>query len=208
MHTVDASGWDERYRAAAVHGGIWASEPPRVIREIAVALAPGTALDVATGDGRTAAWLRQHGWTTTGVDFSQAALELARARPGGDRIDWVQGDIRNWAPDTQYDLVVAAYLHLEDNESALRRIAGWVAPGGHLLVLGHDVENIAAGGHGPSDPELLYTPELLRAAVAPVLTVTRCERLMRGDDDAELRGGPGHEAVDTLLVATRYPRDL
>ncbi len=199
---MDASGWDERYRALAEFGGIWAAEPPRVIREIVSGLTPGSALDVATGDGRTAVWLKQHGWTTTGVDFSRAGLDLARARAGGEGVDWIEGDVRTWSPREQYDLVVVAYLHLDDNESTLRRITGWVAPGGHLVVVGHDVENIAAGGHGPSDPEVLYTPELLRTAVEPVLTVTRCERLRRGDDDVEVRGAVQGEAVDAVLVAT------
>ncbi|WP_426518380.1 class I SAM-dependent methyltransferase [Diaminobutyricibacter sp. McL0618] len=199
---MDASGWDERYRAAGVHGGIWATEPPRVVSDIVGSLTPGSALDVATGDGRTAVWLHQHGWATTGVDFARAGLELARARAGGDGVDWVEADVRTWEPPHQYDLVVVAYLHLTDNASTLGRIAGWVAPGGHLVVVGHDVENIAAGGHGPSEPDLLYTPELLRAAVEPVLTVTRCERLERGSDDAETRDDAGSHAVDTVLVAT------
>lgn len=198
---MDAAGWDERYRAAAEHGGIWATEPPRVIREIVGTFKPGSALDVATGDGRTAVWLQQHGWTTTGVDFASAGLALARARPGGDNVDWVQADVATWMPPEKYDLVVVAYLHLTDNEQTIRRIAGWVAPGGHLVVVGHDVANIAAGAHGPSDPAVLYTAEMLRAAVEPVLAVTRCEQLRRGVDDGELRGGAGGEAVDTVLVA-------
>jgi SAM-dependent methyltransferase len=200
---MDASGWDERYRAFAEHGGIWAAEPPRVLQEIVADFTPGTALDVGTGDGRTAVWLAEHGWTTTGIDFSRAGLDLARARPGGEYISWVQGDARAASPRGLYDLVVVAYLHLEDNEPTLRRIAEWVAPGGHLVVVGHDVDNIAAGGHGPSDPGMLYTPELLRAAIEPVLSVTRCERIRRGDDDHELRGGTGGVAVDAVLVATR-----
>jgi SAM-dependent methyltransferase len=201
---MDASGWDERYRAAWEHGGIWATEPPRVISEIVAGFEPGTALDVATGDGRTAVWLSRHGWTTTGVDFSGAALELAKGRPGGDAVDWIEADVRTWAPTRHYDLVVVGYLHLTDNAGVLRRIADWVAPGGHLVVVGHDVDNIAAGGHGPSEPDVLYTPDLLRAAVEPALTVTRCEQLRRhGHDDGELRGGHGGDAVDTLLVAVR-----
>ncbi len=199
---MDASGWDERYRASAEHGGIWAAEPPRVIRRIVGTLTPGSALDVATGDGRTAVWLQQQGWTTTGVDFARAGLELAQARPGGDSVDWVEADVLTWAPRERYDLVVVAYLHLTDNESAIRRVAGWVAPGGHLVVVGHDLENLAVGGHGPSDSDVLYTPETLRAAVEPILIVTRCERLRR-DGEAEVRGGTGGDAVDTVLVATR-----
>jgi SAM-dependent methyltransferase len=200
---MDASGWDARYRAAAAQGGIWATEPPRFIVDTVGDLHPGSALDVATGDGRTAVWLSERGWATTAVDFARAGLELARARPGGDGVEWVEADVRTWTPPQQYDLVVVGYLHLDENESALLRIAGWVAPAGRLVIIGHDVENIAAGGHGPSDPSVLYTPELLRAAVEPVLTVTRCERLRRTRDDGELRGGEGGEAVDTVLVALR-----
>jgi SAM-dependent methyltransferase len=203
MRNLDAAGWDERYRAGAEHGGIWAVEPPRVIAEIVGDLAPGTALDVATGDGRTALWLQQHGWTTTGVDFSRAGLELARARPGAGAVDWVEGDIHTWTPARPYDLIVVGYLHLTDNEAVLRRIAGWVATGGRLVVVGHDVDNIAAGGHGPADPDVLYTPDLLRAAVEPTLIVSRCEQVRRGEDDTEVRGTTGREAVDTVLVAVR-----
>ncbi len=199
---MDAAGWDERYRAGAGHGGIWATEPPRVIREIVGGLTPGSALDVATGDGRTAVWLQQNGWTTTGVDFARAGLELAGARPGGDRVEWVEADVRTWTPPQRYDLVVVAYLHLDDNQPVLRRIAEWVAPGGHLVIVGHDLENLVVGGHGPSDPEVLYSPELLRAAVEPVMTVTRCERLRRGGDDLEVRGHTEGDAVDAVLVAS------
>ncbi|MGC7995736.1 class I SAM-dependent methyltransferase, partial [Salmonella enterica] len=81
---MDAAQWDERYRASA--GGVWASEPPAVVREIAGPLTPGTAIDVATGDGRTALWLATRGWGVTGVDFSAEALAIAADRPGGDAV--------------------------------------------------------------------------------------------------------------------------
>ena len=77
---MDAAQWDERYRASA--GGVWASEPPAVVREIAGPLTPGTAIDVATGDGRTALWLAARGWGVTGVDFSAEALAIAASPPG------------------------------------------------------------------------------------------------------------------------------
>lgn len=198
---MDAAQWDQRYRASA--GGVWATQPPGVVREIVAELTPGTAIDVATGDGRTALWLAERGWDCTGVDFSRAGLALAAARPGGDAVTWTAGDILVWRPETQVDLVVSCYLHLPDSAAAIARIAEWVAPGGTLLVLGHDVDNIAAGGHGPSDPAILYTPELLRGALDDRFRIARCERITRTSADAELRDGHHATAIDTLLHAVR-----
>jgi SAM-dependent methyltransferase len=198
---MDAEQWDARYRASA--GGVWANEPPAVVREITEPLEPGSAVDVATGDGRTALWLAARGWAVTGVDFSAEALAIAASRPGGDAVSWVRGDVHAWEPVASVDLVVSCYLHLSDNASAIARIAGWVAVGGTLVVVGHDVENIAAGGHGPSDPAILYTPELLRGALDDRFRIERCERVIRGTADAELRGGHTHAAVDTVLHAVR-----
>ncbi len=198
---MDAAQWDERYRASA--GGVWATQPPAVVREIVTPLSPGTAIDVATGDGRTALWLAERGWACTGLDFSSAGLALAAARPGGDAVGWVQADVLDWEPEAPVDLVVSCYLHLPDSATAIARIAQWVTPGGTLVVIGHDVENIAAGGHGPTDPAILYTPELLCGALGDVLRVERCERVTRTSADAELRGGHPATAVDTLLHAVR-----
>ncbi len=198
---MDAAQWDERYRASV--GGVWAAEPPAAVREILAQLAPGTAIDVATGDGRTAVWLADRGWTCTGIDFSAEGLALAEGRPGGEAVTWVRADVHEWEPAASADLVVSCYLHLADSAAAVARMAQWVAPGGALVVIGHDVENIAAGGHGPSDPAILYTPELLRGALDERFRVERCERIMRTSADAELREGHPAAAVDTLLHAVR-----
>lgn len=198
---MDAAQWDERYRASA--GGVWAAEPPAVVREIIASWPPGTAIDVATGDGRAALWLAARGWTTTGVDFSSEALALAAARPGGDSVTWTTGDVHEWEPEAPVDLVVSCYLHLPDIPAAIARMAQWVAPGGSLIVLGHDVDNIAAGGHGPSDPAILYTPDLLRGALDDRFRIERCERVARTSADAELRDGHPATAIDTVMHAVR-----
>jgi SAM-dependent methyltransferase len=198
---MDAAQWDARYRASA--GGVWAAEPPAAVREILAGLAPATAIDVATGDGRTAVWLAERGWSCTGIDFSGEGLALAAARPGGDAVTWVRADVHEWEPAASVDLVVSCYLHLADSAAAVARMAGWVKPGGALVVIGHDVENIAAGGHGPSDPAILYTPELLSGALDGGFRIERCERITRTSADAELRGGHAAAAIDTLLHAVR-----
>ena len=71
---MDRHDWDERYRRELV----WSAEPNRFLVAEVEGLTPGRALDVACGEGRNAIWLAEQGWTVTGVDFSEVALDKAR----------------------------------------------------------------------------------------------------------------------------------
>jgi SAM-dependent methyltransferase len=58
--------------------------PPRpFVEEIAGALPPGRALDLACGDGRNALWLAERGWRVTAVDrtpaFADPRVEIVAA---------------------------------------------------------------------------------------------------------------------------------
>lgn len=211
----DASVWDERYRQAQGAPGarLWSAQPARIVADTVSAWKPGRALDLATGDGRTAIWLATQGWSVTGVDFSAEAIELARSHAAdqGALVNWLVADAVSWVPEDRFDLVTIMYLHLPeaDLRRVLARAAGWVAPGGHLLVLGHDRANIEAGAPGPTNPDVLYTPELLSSAVGALVgagRVLRCETVRRdlatdpeGPDDAR---AAARYALDTILVAT------
>jgi hypothetical protein len=89
-----------------------------------------------------------------------------------------------------------AYLHLpaDDTLAVLRRAVGWLRPGGRLLVLGHDVQNIASGVGGPQEPAILHSVERL-VPVADLLTVDRLEQVRRQTPDGT--------ALDTLLWGRR-----
>jgi 2-polyprenyl-3-methyl-5-hydroxy-6-metoxy-1,4-benzoquinol methylase len=133
--------WEERYSG---DGSYWSGEPnPQLVAEVS-GLTPGTALDVGCGEGGDVVWLARQGWKVTGADF--AANGLARAARHAedarvaDRIDWWQVDARAFAADGRsYDLVTTHFLHPPDGGMAevTRRLAEAVAPGGHLLVVGH-----------------------------------------------------------------------
>jgi SAM-dependent methyltransferase len=204
---MDAQEWDERY-AAAGRDALWAHAAPRILEEVVRPLTPGRALDLGCGDGRSTRLLLELGWEVTAVDFSAQALAVARrlTTRGGDRVTWVHADVLALPPATGADLVLLAYLHLQvqDLRRVLATAVASLAPGGTLLVLGHDLENLRTGARGPTDPAVLYTPELLAAAAA-ALRIVRCERVRRGADDAETREGEDRIAVDTLLVATAQP---
>jgi 2-polyprenyl-3-methyl-5-hydroxy-6-metoxy-1,4-benzoquinol methylase len=137
----EPAGWDERYRGQEK---IWSGNPnPQLVAE-AAGLAPGTALDVGCGEGGDVIWLASQGWTVTGADFSANGLARAarHAEQAGvaDRVDWWRVDARAFtAEGRSYDLVTSHYLHPPDGGmvEVVRRLAEAVAPGGHLLVVGH-----------------------------------------------------------------------
>jgi SAM-dependent methyltransferase len=190
---VRAEDWDERYAESRQ----WSAAPNALIAELLAGLPPGDAVDLAAGEGRHALWLAGLDWRVTAVDFSGVGLGRGAAQPGAERVTWETADVTTWtAPSASADLVVVAYLHLPeaDTVAVLTRAVGWLRPGGRLLVLGHDVENIASGVGGPQDPSILHSVERL-APVAELLAVDRLERVPRET--------PTGTALDTLLWGRR-----
>lgn len=192
--------WEERYSKAAAAGTpVWSIEPNAWIERVTGTLPPGTAVDLAAGEGRNALWLASRGWTVTAVDFAQAGLAIGRERASaaGLDLDWVTADATTWVAPTPVDLVVVAYLQLPEAAlaKALANAAASLAPGGTLAAIGHDRENLERGVGGPQDPAVLWDTELLRRAAAD-LDLIECRRFERTTTD-------GRVAIDTILLARR-----
>lgn len=137
----EPAGWDERYTGPE---SVWSGDANAQLVAEASRLPAGRALDLGCGEGGDVIWLAGQGWTVTGADFSaQGLVRAARhAEEAGvaDRCDWWEVDARTFAADGRsYDLVTTHFLHPPDRGMAdvTRRLAGAVAPGGHLLVVGH-----------------------------------------------------------------------
>jgi SAM-dependent methyltransferase len=148
----EPSAWNERYSRA---GTIWSGEPNLQLVAEATDLTPRTALDLGCGEGGDAIWLARRGWTVTGADFSAAGLEraarLAEEAGVAERTDWWRVDAREFDPGGRtFDLVSSHYLHPPDGGmvEVIGRLAAAVAPGGHLLVVGHAPPSEDSGGHG------------------------------------------------------------
>lgn len=142
-HDFDEAYWEQHWQDRAAGDGATGSIPPNpyLARETG-GLVPGTALDAGCGAGAEALWLAAHGWQVTAADISAAALARAADRAASSeaahRVRWLQADLSSWAPDTQFDLVTTSYAHPAMPQLEFYdRIAGWVAPGGTLLVVGH-----------------------------------------------------------------------
>ena len=197
---MDREGWNRRYAKTEL---LWSARQNRFLEAEAASLPPGRALDIACGEGRNAVWLAQRGWRVVGVDFSDVGLTKAKrlANERGVHVEWVQADVREYMPAAgAYDLVVVLYLHLpaDDRHRVLTRTASAVAPGGTLLVVGHDASNPAEGHGGPQDPAILFTPGEVAGELAG-LTIERAERVRR----AIATAGGDAQAIDALVRAKR-----
>jgi SAM-dependent methyltransferase len=196
--TTSSEDWDRRYDATEL---VWSATPNRFVAEALADVAPGSALDLAAGEGRNALWLAERGWDVTAVDFSPVGLEKGRrsAAARGVEVTWVCADLAEWDPPAgAFDAVVLAYLHVPD--LLLSRVLGGaataLAPGGTLVVVGHHHDNLEHGTGGPQDPAVLQTEQQLAGGLSG-LEVARAERVERPVETPE---GP-RTAIDALVVA-------
>lgn len=135
------AGWEARYQGS---DQVWSGKANEFLVDLAEGVEPGTALDLACGEGADALWLAEQGWTVTGVDFAPTAIERAASeadrRGLAERTSFVVADLDTWEPDDVFDLVLSAFFHSRQpghRIELLRRASRWVAPGGSLVVVGH-----------------------------------------------------------------------
>lgn len=198
--------WDGMYRERTK---VWSGNPnPQLVAE-AKDLKPGKALDLGCGEGADAIWLAEQGWTVTALDVSAVALERAAAHAAqtshADRITWQQQDLTEWAPQPEFDLVSAQFLHspLLPWRESVAMAAAAVAPGGTLLVVGHHPHGLPSWSHH-HDSGMFFTPEQLAGALRLdrepwfVNVLTDRQRSVTGPD------GESGTTLDTVLRAVKH----
>lgn len=199
---MSSADWDRRYAGSDL---LWTATPNRFLVAEAGDLAPGRALDLATGEGRNAVWLAEQGWQVVGVDFSEAGLAKARRLAAARDVEaeWVAADLLEYRPEPRaFDLVLVFYLQLPESERPpiLRAAADAVAAGGTLLALAHDSSNLEHGHGGPRNPDVLYTPDdVVRDLDGSGLEIERADVVQR---PVETPDGE-RIALDALVRARR-----
>lgn len=199
---MNREDWNARYAAG---GLLWGVQPNRFVAAEVEELTPGRALDLACGEGRNAIWLAERGWQVRGVDYSDVAIDRARAlaeeRGVEPDIELEVGDVLTVPLEVEaFDLVLVAYVQLPPSERELlvERAAEAVAPGGTLLLVGHHERNLSEGTGGPSDPSRLWaTGEIVGQLEALGLAVARADEVLR-----DVEGVP-RPAIDVVVRATR-----
>jgi len=201
---MDAEAWNERYAGS---DPVWSLTPNVFVERELLSLPPGTALDLAAGEGRNAIWLAKLGWRVTAVDFAEAGLARGRELADGLPIDWVCADATNYAAPAPFGLVLVAYLQLIPAQRRAAVQAAWhsLELGGTLLWLAHDSTNLSDGTGGPSDPEVLMTAEDILDdldSLGAAYAVIRAGRVARTVQDGHEREEP-RTAWDCLVRVVR-----
>ncbi|MHC1558595.1 SAM-dependent methyltransferase [Actinomycetospora sp. C-140] len=201
-----AAFWDERYRSSEK---LWSGEPNAVLVQEAADLAPGTALDVGSGEGGDAVWLATRGWQVTAIDVSEVGLSRVEARAAADgvadRVTTTVVDLLHDDVPGTYDLVTAHFMQLWTavRPTIFAGLAGAVAPGGRLLLVGHDPEGMPEEFAHHHPPEFFATAEQLIAELGDALagwTIEVAER--RARTGAQPDGRPAFLS-DAVLRARR-----
>jgi SAM-dependent methyltransferase len=204
--TTARAWWEARY---AERDGIWSGRVNAVLADVAGALPTGRALDLGCGEGGDVVWLARQGWDATGVDLSVTAItrgsRAAVAAGVEDRTAFVAADLDAWDTAARFDLVTASFLQSWPvqipREAILRRAAGFVASGGHLLVTAH-----AAPPHGDLPEELrayrFPTPEQDLAALDLDDSWEVLAAELRPRTATTPEGAP-HEVLDSVVLARR-----
>lgn len=139
--SANEADWDHRYNGDQ----LWSGNPNgTLVREVST-LAPGRALDVGAGEGGDAIWLAEQGWTVTASDISRRALERVRAEADrrGLGVGCLHADANALSalPHGAFDLVSAQYASIPrtPDDRGVHNILHAVAPGGTLIIVGHDL---------------------------------------------------------------------
>lgn len=115
----------------------------RRVVELAQVKAGSHALDLCCGTGDIAFALAHQGAETTGLDFSEKMLEVAKSRlqnsnPEPQNLKFLQGDAQQLPfPDNSFDAVTMGYglRNLASWEKGLAEMFRVAKPGGRIVIL-------------------------------------------------------------------------
>lgn len=193
------SRWNERFLSTPDY--LFGKSPNSfLVRQATPLLKPGmTVLAVADGEGRNGVWLAEQGCEVWSVDSAPAASEKARklAAERGVKLNVETLDVTEMDWDAkQYDLVVGIFFQFANPELRIRIFDGMkraTRSGGHLLIEGYGMKQLAYKTGGPGIPEHLYTLDLMREHFSDM------EIELLEEYDAEISEGAGHHGMSALV---------
>lgn len=133
----------------AFYGDRWADvyddhhgelDPGAAVEFLAGLAGGGRVLELAIGTGRVALPLAARGLAVEGVDASEAMVERLRAKPGGESIPVIIGDMAEVPASGPFDLVYLVFntlfglLSQERQAECFRNAARVLGPGGAFVI--------------------------------------------------------------------------
>ena len=132
--------WDDLFRKDQVP---FNKEASQLLQYAIAGRKPGRAIDLGMGEGRNAVFLASSGWQVTGVDFSEVAVNRAKARAAaaGLSIKAIVDDLDHFPLGREkWDLIALFYMHAwfhESKRDVPRVLAEGLRPGGVLVIEGY-----------------------------------------------------------------------
>jgi 2-polyprenyl-3-methyl-5-hydroxy-6-metoxy-1,4-benzoquinol methylase len=157
---ADQKRWDERFGKKDFAFG---KEPNPFLKKHIRLLPKGRALDIASGEGRNAVFLAQHGFEVDAVDISEMGLKKAQKLARGKRVE-----INTFLVDLdqyqigkeRYDLIVNFYFL---KRRLIPRIKKGLKKRGRVIFETYLLEHRTLGTGGPRQAKYFLKPnELLR----------------------------------------------
>lgn len=204
-----AADWEGRYSGEQQ----WSGNPNGTLVAEVQSLPVGTAMDIGAGEGGDAIWLAQQGWDVTASDISQRALARvnAGAEQHGVEVKLLHADANAASPfgGQQFDLVTASYASIPctPDHRGITNFLNAVAPGGQLLIVNHDVEEMSAAlaraghtGTRPFDHEAFVST---KDFITELEASPHWEILVNERRDRPHGAASGHHVRDEVLRARR-----
>jgi ubiquinone/menaquinone biosynthesis C-methylase UbiE len=202
---MDNTSWVKKYET---DNYVYTKDVNQFVVELCGGMKPGTAIDVAGGEGRNAVWLAEQGWTVEVIDFAPNALAkaeaLAEERGVAQRVLTTEASALDFkAQLAPADLAVVAYLHIYSHQfaQAMASTVEALKPGGYLMGVWHALENLQHNSHGPQNPDTLPSVESLGSLCAQLgLTVKVLE-----NRDGKVRTDEGPKPSVTVVLLAQKP---
>ncbi len=157
---ADQIRWDKRFGRKEFALG---KEPNPFLKKHIRILLKGKALDIASGEGRNAVYLAQHGFEVDALDISEKGLKKAQklAREQGVKINTFLVDLGQYEIEKErYDLIANFYFL---KRRLIPRIKKGLKKGGRVIFETYLLEHRTLGTGGPKQAKYFLKPnELLR----------------------------------------------
>jgi 2-polyprenyl-3-methyl-5-hydroxy-6-metoxy-1,4-benzoquinol methylase len=157
---ADQKRWDERFGGK---GFAFGQEANPFLRRHIKLFPKGKALDIATGEGRNAVFLAQHGFEVDAVDISEMGLKKANklAKAMGVKIHTSLSDLDSYQIEKEkYDLIANFYFL---NRRLIPKLKHGLKEGGRVIFETYTLEQRKLGTGGPKHAKYFLKPnELLK----------------------------------------------
>jgi tellurite methyltransferase len=155
---TDQKRWNDRFGRKEFAFG---KEPNPFLKKHVRLLPKGKALDIASGEGRNAVFLAQHGFEVDAVDISEKGLKKAQklARENGVKINTFLIDLDQYQIEKeQYDLIANFYFL---RRRLIPRIKKGLKKGGKVIFETYLLEHRTLGTGGPKQAKYFLKPNEL-----------------------------------------------